>query len=963
MKKGLLSILAGALLVVGCQNYDDQFDNLESQINALASQVAGLSQVQSDLASLAGTVNSLSSTVNGLGAEIDSAVSEGLSTGLESITADIEAIESAVENVASSEEVSVLSEAVSESQEDLSELLANSSVFQNDVIISSNAQLEAFHAIGSSISIVNGKVEINSTSTMDMTKLQEVVNQIKVTIQDFSYTAGTGVTNEITFSNLTGTQSLTLNQKGGYMLENLESATVVTLTDDATTDIVHLGKLASVTSINGGSLVFPKATELHLSSLPRYGSALTLEVADGGVIDMPLLRDVDAAGTQSALALSITGPASVTISELDGKGGSLTFTDVPTVTVNSYDGSITIGNNVKNFSSDGAVTLTMTAADDLETFNVTGKLDPNATPADTAGPEITLNNLDDLTSATISGDIGKVVVEENNNLKSLTIDAKVTGADGIDIDDNSDLASITLTGSSAARVDVTDNNDLVTLTVDTAIIASSATGAKVDGRVQVSSNESLLDLTISSTPLNFLEIYSNSDLETIDLSGVKAIGASGAPSVDIYENKLIATKAENLTDGTTDVADGQAGDLGAFTTTSGMETAVEYLTAVASDTTATADVKFDKVDLLVNSEGTTATETADETDFVVLSMTPAVAEVRTGDNAAVAGKIAYLVGSPSYASLEMSGVEIFHDGTDYAPVSLTGNIDVDLIALKSDLALSRATTLGLTLDVVKGGADGVDIVFASSIAATDNGEYYTDDEARALTSGTISTFITSKDVFKLSYGSYTVTASISASSATGSAAAEAVRYALGLKWSTTYGGGASSSTIWGGFNSTPAPGDDAKTLEGLALQSTGTGSRGVNDQIKIEWTAATAAQVSEATSGATTQTTIMSWTIGDSDSTADNYTVGTDLVVTLADNDALVNDVASTLVSTNLTTLTSSAYTYPSPGINQASATDVYPLEARNDVINAENSNEGTITTTGVPASSVSRIGWLSSGS
>jgi outer membrane murein-binding lipoprotein Lpp len=539
MKKGLLSILAGALLVVGCQNYDDQFDNLESQINALASQVAGLSQVQSDLASLAGTVNSLSSTVNGLGAEIDSAVSEGLSAGLESITADIEAIESAVENVASSEEVSALSEAVSESQEDLSELLANSSVFQNDVIISSNAQLEAFHAMGSSISIVNGKVEINSTSTMDMTKLQEVVNQIKVTIQEFSYTAGTGVTNEITFSNLTGTQSLTLNQKGGYMLENLESATVVTLTDDATTDIVHLGKLASVTSINGGSLVFPKATELHLSSLPRYGSALTLEVADGGVIDIPLLRDVDAAGTQSALALSITGPASVTISELDGKGGSLTFTDVPTVTVNSYDGSITIGNNVKNFSSDGAVTLTMTAADDLETFNVTGKLDPNATPADTAGPEITLNNLDDLTSATISGDIGKVVVEENNNLKSLTIDAKVTGADGIDIDDNSDLASITLTGSSAARVDVTDNNDLVTLTVDTAIIASSATGAKVDGRVQVSSNESLLDLTISSTPLNFLEIYSNSDLETIDLSGVKAIGASGAPSVDIYENKLI----------------------------------------------------------------------------------------------------------------------------------------------------------------------------------------------------------------------------------------------------------------------------------------------------------------------------------------------------------------------------------------------------------------------------------------
>jgi len=78
MKKGLLSILAGALLVVGCQNYDDQFDSLESQINALASTVAGLSQVQSDLSSLAGTVNSLSSTVASLGSSIDTAVSNGL---------------------------------------------------------------------------------------------------------------------------------------------------------------------------------------------------------------------------------------------------------------------------------------------------------------------------------------------------------------------------------------------------------------------------------------------------------------------------------------------------------------------------------------------------------------------------------------------------------------------------------------------------------------------------------------------------------------------------------------------------------------------------------------------------------------------------------------------------------------------------------------------------------------------
>ena len=75
MKKGLLSILASALLVVGCQNYDDQFNNLESQISALATTVAGLSQVQSDLSSLSGTVASLQSSLSG---QIDTALADGL---------------------------------------------------------------------------------------------------------------------------------------------------------------------------------------------------------------------------------------------------------------------------------------------------------------------------------------------------------------------------------------------------------------------------------------------------------------------------------------------------------------------------------------------------------------------------------------------------------------------------------------------------------------------------------------------------------------------------------------------------------------------------------------------------------------------------------------------------------------------------------------------------------------------
>ena len=160
MKKGLLSILAGALLVVGCQNYDDQFDSLETQINALASTVAGLSQVQSQIESLAGTVNSLTSTVNSLGSTIDTAVADGLAD----IQADVDAITAAVADVASSEEVSALSDAVAASQADLDELLANSSVFTGNVVINNASTLDAFHSMGSSLAIVNGNVDIDVTT-------------------------------------------------------------------------------------------------------------------------------------------------------------------------------------------------------------------------------------------------------------------------------------------------------------------------------------------------------------------------------------------------------------------------------------------------------------------------------------------------------------------------------------------------------------------------------------------------------------------------------------------------------------------------------------------------------------------------------------------------------------------------------------------------------------------------------
>ena len=102
------------------------------------------------------------------------------------------------------------------------------------------------------------------------------------------------------------------------MLENLESATVITLDDDSSVDVVHLGSLISATSLSDGSgagtFTFAKATELHLTSLPRSPhAAISLGVDEGGVIDISALTDTTVAGKDAVLDLTIEGPTSITI--------------------------------------------------------------------------------------------------------------------------------------------------------------------------------------------------------------------------------------------------------------------------------------------------------------------------------------------------------------------------------------------------------------------------------------------------------------------------------------------------------------------------------------------------------------------------------------------------------------------------------------------------------------------------
>jgi len=638
MKKGLLSILAGALVVVGCQNYDDQFDNLESQISALASTVAGLSQVQSDLASLAGTVSSLSSTVNGLGSAIDTAVADGLAD----IQADIEAIESAVADVASSEEVSALQSAVDASQEDLTELLAASSVFTGTVTVNSVSTLEAFHNMKASLAIVNGSVDIDMDAEMDAVKAQELIDAIQTVTGNFDYAAATSSIAEMTFNNLTGVQALTLKQAGSYKAQTLKSATVITLDDSFESKVTNIDfrALTSVTKFVTGAassastdnkIDFNQAEEVHLTVLPRYApGTLTINMDEGGALPIAALDDVDANGDQADLTLNITGPGSLTLTKITD--GAITLTDVETASITGFTGQLTVNGGVETLTVVDGVKVDVSSAADLVTANIDLKLDddPDLTAAQTAALDYGSNgNLDftgltDLTEVTISGQVNDITLSGNSNLETVIISAK---SDDLIISGAGDLTSVTVTGAEFNDVTITNNTDLEALTLDHTTrltkTGTAATDVEKGAALTVTGNSKLASLISSADHIDELTIQNNAKLASIDFTGLKDGGTSTTATVLIGGSTATKNNLEaSLITDSYDVAPATL-DTGTFTSDSGMKTLKDYLDiVVAKPSTSGVKVYFDGADSHIEKGATTADDV--ETTSLVIGASTAV---------------------------------------------------------------------------------------------------------------------------------------------------------------------------------------------------------------------------------------------------------------------------------------------------------------------------------------------------
>ena len=631
-----------------------------------------------------------------------------------------------------------------------------------------------------------------------------------------------------------------------------------------------------------------------------------------------------------------------------------TLTDVATVSLTDFKGAVILAGDVESFTSNSLVSLSVTAGASLETVDVTGAIDPDATTAATKlGPAISLDTLGDLETVTIAGIAPSVNIGSNGNLTTLTISADVAGA--ITIDNNTDLETVTLTGAKAYSLDVDTNSDLAALTVDLTWRGNGVLTV-IDGTLDVTDNESLESLTVSSDKLENLTVTGNDDLTTVDFTGVTTIGATGTASVNIWDNDLTATKLTDASDGTTDVANGASGDLGSITSTSGMDTLETYLTAVDADADSAAAVYFDTVESFVAEDDS---ETADvvyssntaENAGTVLLLVANTAD--TGDAATLA-KRSFLIGQGHAYDLTVNQTVISAAGG----TTLSSNQGSAINQILTETTLASADAAGFTLTATKYAAPVAYIAINTNSDAAENS--YAGVAKTGFAFGVSDSFTLTVDGL-----SATIT-----SSATGGSTAITDTFvnALVAKWNAEHTVRLSSDATvrWSLATDVTASGDPMG-VGGIKITATAKdkGSRDIG-----------AARSASHALGKTTTDSNVGIAIGNAQnftkSTADNIAQGTEILVTLeADTagdllsevgeygDGYGTNLASTAGGVSITAAgvieLSSTFAPNATDSNTETSTDAYVIESRLDVILPEEANAAATTN----AVSFSRVGWL----
>jgi hypothetical protein len=513
MKKSFLGLLVAALTVVGCQNYDDQFDDLNTKIAALSGEISSLSGVSAAVADLATKVANLESATAGELADILAEVA-----GLQASLAELESI---------GREVDDLDAEVEEIITALNELLEQASIIQQDIVITSTAQLEyvenlmgldaaadnTFVADETREYIVSGNITVDAEFVEDAaigTRLNNVLARIASVITPDD---GTGVRLDSGSSATAGTALVMTSMafvQGG-----------VTLIGANAIDASALAALtATLTLDQGGAIAFPALNQVGNVRITATSTITSIDfstVSTGGVIET-------AAGTLSNDALD----GAVNLGKLD----------LPAV-VDLANATSIIAGGAPNGVTISAPLATSISLVDTTPFEVTGAI------SITAGGDVTINALSISTSLTI--DSGGAIAL--NDLTSVSSETTLTASTTIHLNKlASNTGTITAHGTefhvpalatnstaltvTATAVDLSGlatNN--ATVTINTALAIDLAALTSNTAVITAPAATTFSAAKLSATGTNTIDIADGADITVLNLTATNTLADFAGLSV------------------------------------------------------------------------------------------------------------------------------------------------------------------------------------------------------------------------------------------------------------------------------------------------------------------------------------------------------------------------------------------------------------------------------------------------
>ena len=566
MKKGLLSLLILALTVVGCQNYDDQFEELTSLIEDLQTDVAGLSGVSASITALQSTVAAITSAVQSNGTAIASgntaaaAANAATSASLAQVSSTLASLASQLDGVASSAELGTISSTLAQVQADVRELLEGESTINQNITINNEATLQYVETLVSTATdspnvIVNGTVTVNTTnfSADQVTRTQDIVRKFATILNAVSVTS----THVLDFANLafcdnnvtltgvaqgigslrTITGDLTANQTLGGAID----FSGLTSVDDV---VVEVTNVDSITSVNLGN-----------------ATMATLKVGDAGTSAMQI--EAPKAGSVSTGNVAVTSILANSATDVNHNYNGTTAIAGLAITAqpNSNGGTVDVLANVT-----GGITITGTKTLVVHMDNVTTD---NAFTMTTQVGELHLSKVKNA-----SGAINAAVVALPEFLaQSANLDISATNPNLPKADSTTGTGTLTLSGKGAATMKNTDAAllapVLTSLTVtelsasvnwpaamaelSTLNITGKAAAAAVPStQANVITVSSLASLTSLTTAGSFLTVTSvgNAKLANLTTTGhivnLTVTGAAKLASASIGHNYISGADANQI---------------------------------------------------------------------------------------------------------------------------------------------------------------------------------------------------------------------------------------------------------------------------------------------------------------------------------------------------------------------------------------------------------------------------------